>query len=347
MNRYSVTTPGPIIASFLLCAGLFNAAIAREQQFHDLGECPLESGEIIEDCVIGYRTLGALDARGSNVVLIVTWGLGTSGEVLGNETMIGPDGWVDPERHFIVILDAFGNGVSSSPSNSRRQPGEHFPAFTILDMVHAQHRLVTEGLGLEQVHAVTGVSFGAMATYEWVIHYPDFVSHAVPVVGTPRRSPFDRMIGEVTLNALADCEPHCEQARESSWLSFVLMLRSPRYWNRRLEQDQVADFIEQMREAAKNQPDTHDMLSQSRAGLAFDVSASFDGVLERAAQVIEAEVLIVVANHDMIATPESSRVFADLSGARLYESDSDCGHLAFLAACDGEAIAAEIREFLW
>ncbi len=337
----------PLIASLLVCAGLIRPATAQHQQFHDLGECPLESGEVIEDCKIGYRTVGQLNAASSNAVLIVTWGLGTSEEVLANETVIGPEGWVDPDRHFIVIIDAFGNGVSSSPSNSRTQPGGDFPVFTIPDMVHAQHRFVTEGLGIEQVHAVAGISFGAMATYGWAMHYPGYLARGVPVVGTPRRSPFDLMFGEIALNILSDCEPRCEQARETFWLYFRTMLRSPQHWNRRVAHDQVTDFLQGTREGARHLPDTDDIRSQFHAAHRFNVTAPFDGSLHRAAEAVEAELLIVIATHDIGTTPGESRIFAELSGAELYESDSDCGHLAFLASCDGEAIAAMIRDFLW
>lgn len=346
MNQYSEKTFPTVIAGLLICMGLISQSIAQEQQFHDLGECPLESGEVIEDCMIGYRTVGQLNSEGSNSVLIPTWGLGTSEQVLATPMVVGSDGWVDPDRYFVVVIDAFGNGVSSSPSNSRAQPGTDFPVFTIADMVHAQYRLVTEGLGLEQVHGVAGVSLGAMATYDWAILYPDFLAHAVPVVGTPRRSTFDQVVAEIALDILADCEPRCEQARETFWLYFRTAVRSPQYWNRQIEHGQVTDFIQETREVARNLPDTNDILSQFQAGSLFDVSAPFDGLLQAAAEAIEAEMLIVVATHDMVATPEKSRTFAELSGAKLHESESDCGHFAFFASCDGEAIATTIREFL-
>ena len=66
----------------------------------------------------------------------------------------------------MIFVDAFGNGVSSSPSNSETQPGSRFPTITIRDMVRQQHRFLTEVLGIEHLLAVTGISMGGMQSFE-------------------------------------------------------------------------------------------------------------------------------------------------------------------------------------
>jgi homoserine O-acetyltransferase/O-succinyltransferase len=319
---------------------------AQALRMADLGTCPLESGAVIQDCVLGYRTVGELNSDGSNAVLLPSWGGGTSEQKL-TEEYVGPDGWVDPDRHFIIVVDAFGNGVSSSPSNSPSQPGDAFPRFTIRDLVRAQYRLVTEVLGLEGLHGVAGLSLGGMQAFEWAVTYPDFVDRVVPVVGTPKRSAYDLLSSTLFRWIFESCDRGCsERAREAARLYFTMMLRTPEHWNRTLDRADVPEFLEEIREGARDLPATEDILTQIRAAEAFDVTERFGGSLERAADAVEADILVVVATHDQLTTPEPSRRFVELADGRLHESDSDCGHHAFLAACDAAGITPAIRAFL-
>jgi len=317
-------------------------ASAQELQLADLGECELESGEVIRGCVVGYRTVGELNADSSNAVLFPAWGGGTSEDL---HWYIGPDGFVDPDVHFVIAVDLFGNGVASSPSNSSAQPGHTFPQFTVRDMVRSQHRLATEVLQLDGLHAVLGISLGALVAFEWVTTYPGFVAKAVPVVGTPLASPHDLMAYDLGQRILSGCEPdRCDQARETMLAFRRLMLRTPENRNRTLTRDEVPALLTTIPEGARSSGAATDQLYQWRALSAMDVTAPFGGSMERAAAAVEADMLIVVATRDLITTPESSREFARLTGAQLYESDSDCGHQAFF--CEEEEIAPLVRAFL-
>lgn len=91
------------------------------QRYAEFGDFTLESGEVIENCRIGYRTYGELNSDSSNAVLFPTWFGGRSGHLA---SLIGPDKVVDSTRFFVIAVDAFGNGVSSSPSNSGTQPDD-------------------------------------------------------------------------------------------------------------------------------------------------------------------------------------------------------------------------------
>lgn len=77
--------------------------------------------------------------------------------------------YVDPAKFFVIIVDAIGNGVSVSPSNSNAHPAQRFPRFTIADMVFTQKKLVTETLGLDSLYAVAGLSMGGMQTLQWAV----------------------------------------------------------------------------------------------------------------------------------------------------------------------------------
>jgi len=175
----------------------------------------------------------------------------------------------------------------------------------------------------------------------------------VPVVATPRLSANDLLIIDLfkhlLLGAVVEgCGSECENlARETTQTFFRVMLRTPEHWDRTLSRDDVPGFLDQVRDQAQNLPDTYDALTQVRASSMMDVSEPFDGSLDRAANAVQAEMLIVVNDPDLLVTPEPSRRFAELAGARLLETNSDCGHQAFLNACAGEEITAAIRDFLW
>ena len=158
------------------------------QQFADLGTCTTVRGEAIRDCRIGYRTFGRLNARRDNAVLVPTWHGGRS------ETMtfiLGADRWVDTTRFFAILMDKPGNGVSISPSNSRSQPGRRFPRLSLADLVAAEHRVVTEHLGIRRLHAVVGWSMGGMQAIEYALRFPEAVDRIVSVAGTPKMGTYD------------------------------------------------------------------------------------------------------------------------------------------------------------
>ena len=151
-----------------------------EQHFAEIGDLPLESGEILHDVRVGYITAGVLNEDKSNVLLFPTWFGGTAKNLVDFE-VIGPGKLADTDRYFVIAFDALANGVSTSPSNSTRQPGAEFPVISTGDMVESQYRLLTEHLGIESAYAVMGISMGGMQTFDWMGRYPNFMEHAIPL----------------------------------------------------------------------------------------------------------------------------------------------------------------------
>ncbi|MGH9799965.1 MAG: alpha/beta fold hydrolase, partial [Blastocatellia bacterium] len=188
-----------VLALVSLAATL--ALAQSEQKFAELGDFKLEDGEAIQDCKLGYRTFGALNAEKSNAILFPTWFGRKSEQLAGN---FGKSKMVDDSRYFIIAVDAIGNGVSSSPSNSRKQSGEQFPRFTIRDMVNAEHQLVTQTLGIKKLRAVMGISMGGMQTFEWMVAYPEMMERAVPIVGTTYQTAFDLLLWSTELRAIEE-----------------------------------------------------------------------------------------------------------------------------------------------
>jgi homoserine O-acetyltransferase len=318
------------------------AAAQAELQIAELGECPLEGGGVLQDCRVGYRTFGELNSARSNAVLFTT-GLGGTSEQLAED--IGPNGWVDDSQHFVIAVDAFGNGVSSSPSNSAVQPNSAFPRIAIRDMVASQHRLVTEVLGLSSLHAVIGGSLGGYQALEWAVSYPGFAEKVISVEGSPRPAAYDLVLWETVLLIL-DAHEKC-QCQEAvavfGNLLFFLMGYSPDYHYRMTPRDSVPGILERMSQIALT-PWKPNLRSQVEAGLAHNVAAPYEDSLERAAARVRAEVLMIVTPEDHLATPGPSLEFARLQGAEALILSSDCGHLGL--ECDNEEISEATRRFL-
>jgi homoserine O-acetyltransferase/O-succinyltransferase len=89
------------------------------------------------------------------------------------------------------MVDAIGDGISCSASNSLDQHGTAFPAFSVADMVTAEHRLVVEKLHLRHLRAVVGISMGGIQAFQWLLSYPELMDRVVPIVGTPQPTAYD------------------------------------------------------------------------------------------------------------------------------------------------------------
>jgi homoserine O-acetyltransferase/O-succinyltransferase len=312
----------------------------RGARLHDLGSCRLENGATIQPCRIGYRTFGTLSADRSNLVLFPTWFSGTTADLA-----FVPKDLVDTDRYFLVLVDALGNGISSSPSNSETQPRLRFPKFNVRDMVEAERRLVKEAFGVEKIHAVMGISMGGMQAFEWAVSHPEAVSRFVSIVGTPQLTSTDLLLWNAELDLLEDSStyargeyrgrPAIRALREMHWL----MLTTPKH--RDAETSRAAFEGWRAKEGSDVSFDWNDWHRQLEAMIAHDVARGGD--LEGAAKRVRAKGLVIVADHDQMVDPAPSKRFAEAMGATLIASDSPCGHM--LPGCD-PSLAPRIRAFL-
>jgi homoserine O-acetyltransferase len=152
-----------------------------------LGDLALESGESIHDFRQSFVTHGKLAADRDNAILVCASLTGTHHRL---DFLIGPGRALDTERWYVVATDPIGNGLSTSPSTSAQQPGMRFPRFTLRDMIHAQHRLLTEHLGIERLHAVAGASMGGMQALQWAVSHPQFMSRIVALTPMAKTAPW-------------------------------------------------------------------------------------------------------------------------------------------------------------
>jgi len=160
----------------------------QSHRIFELGDVRLQSGAVLKAAELAYATYGTLGPNGDNAILLPTFYTGTH---LRNEALFGVGRAIDPSRHFVVSINLFGNGYSSSPSNSAApQAGPRFPPVTLFDNVVCQHRLLTK-LGVRRIALILGWSLAAMQAYQWAAQYPDMVEAILPYCGAARCSPLN------------------------------------------------------------------------------------------------------------------------------------------------------------
>src|SRR5256714_1602443 len=147
------------------------------------------SGESLPKLKIHYRTLGRIDKDSSgkvtNAILIMHGTTGSGAQFIRPEfagELFGKDQPLDATKFFIVLPDAIGHGKSSKPSDGLRAK---FPRYGYVDMVEAEYRLLTEGLGVSHARLITGTSMGGMHTWLWGESHPDFMDALLPLASLP------------------------------------------------------------------------------------------------------------------------------------------------------------------
>ncbi len=167
---------------------------------YSLGRLALTGGGGLNDARLAWRAYGRLNAAKSNCVLLPTYYTGTD---LSYLPWIGPGRAFDTDRWFVVVVNMFGNGVSSSPSHLPSGSARAvFPRISVVDNVLAQHRLVTEQLGVERLALVGGWSLGAIQAWHWAAMFPDMVESLLPICGTASCWPLNRVFLEGVSAAL-------------------------------------------------------------------------------------------------------------------------------------------------
>lgn len=348
--RKTVAPAFPILACWLLAAFFFTVpahAADGDQQFATLGQCKLENGQIIQNCRIGYRTFGKLNLARDNAILMPTWLYGRSVELV---SLFGdgssPSHLIDTTRFYGIAIDALGNGVSSSPSNSASQHGIAFPAFTMRDIVEAEYRVLTEVLGLHHLRAVTGLSMGGEQTFDWAVQHPDFFDLAVPILGTPRLTSYDLQVKRIMVESIVN-DPDYNNGKYTTQpplklanLFGNLVVTTAEYRNQATPRDRLDSFFTQAE--APLPIDANDRLWQLRAIMTQDVIGTRS--LPEAARAARAHFLIIVSANDHLVNPQPALDWAAATAAPTYISHGTCAHL--ILTCDAQAVSTRVRHFL-
>ncbi|MCP5002142.1 MAG: alpha/beta fold hydrolase [Hyphomicrobiales bacterium] len=328
----------------------------------ELGDVALLSGQSLRSARLAYKTHGTLNSAGDNVVILPTFYTGTHTR---NEGYFGPERALDPERHFIVSINMFGNGISSSPSNTPTpQDGPRFPLVTLWDNVFCQHRLLTERLGVSRVRLVAGWSMAGCQAYQWAAQYPSMVDAMLPFCASAKTSPHNFVFLEGVKAALCadgawnggNYESPPEAGLKAfgrvyaGWAFSQTFYREGLY--RKMGFETFEDLLVDWENDHAENWDANDLLAKLATWQAGDISANplYEGDIERALGSIRARTILMPCAQDLYFPPEDNAIEArHIPGAQFRPYDSPWGHCAASPGKDPgfeTALDANIRELL-
>jgi homoserine O-acetyltransferase len=325
-----------LFLTFILFSTIKQNAYAQtttdsKQQYASIGDFTLENGQHIVDCKIGYRTYGKLNSNLSNAIIYPTAG----GSTTYMMQLFGATAEIDTTRFYLILIDALGNGVSSSPSNSTSQPKTSFPQFNIRDIVSTQYKMLTEKLNIHHLVAIVGGSMGGLQALQWAVSYPDFMDKVVAIEATPKLSTYDLLWMHIYIEAVKSDTAYYGgnyTVNPTSPLSIHLMqllLTTPAIVNKTVPADSFDTWLPSLEKPNPFTVDCNNMLWQTKAVMMHDVTAKAGGSLENAAKIIKAKMLIIANKQDHVINQTLSIKFAGIAKAKLIVMDNDLGHLIF------------------
>ena len=186
----------PTIRIFVVLSSVLTASFAFAADYptptegdYTIRDFKFTSGETLPELRLHYRTLGKPEKdaqdKTKNAILIMHGTTGSGAQFIRPEfagELFGKDQPLDATKFFIVLPDGIGHGKSSKPSDGMHAK---FPRYGYLDMIEAQYRLLTEGLGINHARLVMGTSMGGMHTWLWGELHPDFMDALMPLASLP------------------------------------------------------------------------------------------------------------------------------------------------------------------
>jgi len=329
------------------------------------GDFRLQSGAVIGEVTIAYRTLGTLSPARDNAVLITHGNTsgpqmidpgGSTGEGSWN-TLVGPGRAVDTNSYFAICPNMLGssygstNATSVNPRTGKRY-GPDFPDITVRDIVATQ-RLLLKSLGIEKLVAIVGPSYGGIQAFQWAVDYPDAMRGIAAVVTSPR-VPRERSEGNVArLLATLSQNPNWnggDYYDVGGVLESMIQIRintlktygiETRLRDTLSDPDEIEKAIREEATRWAEGFDANSLLILAKALRTFDVT----GELHK----IKAKVLYILSRTDKLFPPElEQQVMLALKAAGVdadyFLLDSDYGHSA--SGRDWQKWAPRLREFM-
>jgi homoserine O-acetyltransferase len=331
-----------------------------DYEIFELGQVVLQCGLTLPQARLAYKTYGELNAARDNAIVMPTFYGAQHAE---NETMIAAWRTLDPKKYFIIVPNMFGNGLSSSPSNTP-PPFDRavFPNITVYDNVVCQHRLVTEHLGIKRVRLVVGFSMGAQQAFQWAALYPDMVQTIAPICGSARTSPHNSLFLEGVKAALmADAAfaegwyqtPPVKGLRAFArvymgWGFSQDFFREQEY--RKMGFASLEDSVRFL-EGYFRRRDANDLLAMLWTWQHADISANavYQGDFTAALRAIKARAIVMPGNTDLYFRVRDNELEVEqMPNAELRPIPSIWGHVAGMGVNppDNEFIDVTLKELL-
>jgi homoserine O-acetyltransferase len=296
-----------------------------EQHEFILKNFKTESGVVLPEVHMIYGTYGHLNADASNAILLPSHYMANlHGYEWLMKTQNYPNGALDPDKLFLVTSELFGNGRSSSPSNTPEPfHGPRFPVMTIRDNVNVVHQMLTEQLHIQHLRAVIGFSMGAQQAFQWSVSYPTFMDRVVATSGTAKTYGHgivrnEGQITAITTDASFDNGDYtAEPAKgiEAFSIMWTGWLYSQEWWRDELwrRPDRPGLTLQQVIDDRRHHfiagADANDLILQLRTWESNDVGATpgFAGDMKKALASIKASVLYMPSATDLYFPVGDSR----------------------------------------
>ncbi|OED35863.1 hypothetical protein AB833_29255 [Chromatiales bacterium (ex Bugula neritina AB1)] len=294
----------------------------------------LQSGEVLHNAQLAYKTYGTLNDAKDNVVVLPTFYTGSHQR---NEGFFGQGRAIDPARHFIVSVNMFGNGISSSPSNTPMPlAAAKFPQITLYDNINAQQQLLASQFGIDRIALVTGWSMAGCQSFQWAAQYPDQVDAILPFCASAKTAEHNWVFLEGVKSALqADAVfdngnyrlPPAKGLKAfgriyAGWAFSQTFYREKMY--RKLGFETAEALLQDWEQDHLNW-DANDLLCKLSSWQHADISQQprYNGNFEQALAAIKARTIIIACDNDLYFRPEDNIIEAnhiDRSELRIYES---------------------------
>ena len=340
-----------------------NPDLTPEKHVFTIKNFRTESGVVLPEVHVVYGTYGRLDAARDNAILLPSHYMAN---LHGYEWLMGPGHAIDLNKYFCITSELFGNGSSSSPSNTPEPfHGPRFPVMTIRDNVEAVHRLLLEDLKITHLQAVIGFSMGAQQTFQWAVSYPTFADRFVATSGTAKTYGHGIVRNESEIHAIT-MDPNFKngdyttppvagiQEFGSIWTAWLF---SQEWWRKELwKTDNPAgttfeQVVQHFREDFIPGADANDLILQMRTWEKHDVGMTpgFGGSVEKALRSIQRPFLYMPSATDLYFPVADARYEAQfIPGVILLPIPSLWGHTAGAASnpADEKFLNETIGKFL-
>lgn len=323
----------------------------------------LENGTVLPRATVMYATWGTLNAARDNVVLLPSHYMA---DARGYGWLIGPGKALDPARHFLVATELFGNGKSSSPSNTPAPfDGPRFPVTSIRDNVDAVHRLLTAELGVKHLTAVIGFSMGGQQAFQWAVSHPDFLDRIVVTAATAKTWPHGIVRLESQIIAIqtdpvfagGDYTQQPKKGLEAFGAVWAGWLFSQAWWREELWRTRfpaAKDFRAVFENFHLNfipGGDANNLILQMRTWEQHDIGTTpgFDGDVKKALAAIKVPVLYMPSQTDLYFPVDDARYEAQfIRQVTFTPIPSKWGHTAGAASnpADAKFLNDHIAAFL-